>query len=143
MLPRVRVAIVFMVGLAYAAASAVTSLYALVVGLFGCYESCTGTGDWTTRNDAWQWDLIAILGLAAGVAVLVTLLTAIGGRWARVPKVALAAHALVLLVAAAFLLQEVGTNLPEVLFWVPATIGSGTALVYMRDPRQIEGARRE
>jgi uncharacterized membrane protein HdeD (DUF308 family) len=119
-----------LLALAYAALGVLSALYLTLIGMLGCYESCTNTGGWTDQADAWQWDLLLALGLVTFGLALVAVFVVVGRpRWGLV---AIGAHAAVLAVAAGFAAADPHLRIDEVVFWYTLTIGSGLGLFYAR-----------
>src|SRR3954454_7875738 len=85
-----RRAVVVIGALAYAALAGATALYAFLVGVFACYEECDSTGAWQEDGSSWQWDAIALLGVAAAVVALLVLVLTLAVRDQRFSAVALA-----------------------------------------------------
>jgi glucan phosphoethanolaminetransferase (alkaline phosphatase superfamily) len=132
-----------LLGLMYAAASLLVALWGSVVAEFHCYnQECFG-GDWTEEAEAWQWDVILILALGAGMIGLVTAVVAFSTRRLVYPTVGLALQTTLVCVVGILLLEARELSGSHFLFWMLLVFGSGFALLYTRASRQRAGTRLE
>ena len=104
-----------------------------------CEES---TSDWTQAHEAWQWDAIIWLGLLSGLAALVTLALMVPQR-PLFPVVGLVVHAALLVPAFGLMVASDEFSAEKSVLFVALVLGSGGALIYLRDLRQMDGTRRE
>jgi hypothetical protein len=117
--------VVQLLALAYVLLTLFAGVYLFYSGAFNCWESCTEDG-WTNSSDSWQWNalmVLAVLCVLAGLAATGLLL----GRKRRAATSALAAHALVLAVAAVPLVK-LTFRIDEAVLWFVIVLGPGVAL---------------
>ena len=100
-------------GAGFVLLAAGTGLFTLLIAGFTCDETCEGErpgpGDhWPDYSDAWQWELVAGLGLAALVVTLAWVVAAIMGRTGLARVLALTYGAAS--VALAVLLDQAGDS---------------------------------
>ena len=144
MLPAVRLVLVVLLGLAYAAATIVVGLAITVAGILRCSEGCEYVTNWTAEPSSWQWNVVFALGPINLLGGLAALVLALAVEQAAPALVALGLHAAALVAAAVLLLQSPELGRGDVFFWLPLTLGSGLGLVYARRAsRQKSGTRRE
>lgn len=134
-----------LLALAYALSSPCIAIWVAAIGEFHCYNSeCLESGsDWTQVRDAWQWEAMVWLGLLSGLAGLVTLALVASTRRPLFQVIGLGFHAAMLVPALGLLLESNEFSPVQSVFWLGLVLGSGGALIYLRNSRQIEGTRRE
>jgi hypothetical protein len=132
-----------LLGLLYAAASVLVALWGGLVAEFHCYnQDCSGP-NWTETQDSWQWDVILVLALGAGLIGLVTAVVAFSTARVAYPTVGLALQATLVCVVGILLLEAHELSSFHFVFWMLLVFGSGFALIYARVARQRAGTRLE
>jgi hypothetical protein len=100
---------------------------------FDCYESCSEAGDWTTKPEAWQWDVLTALDPVAALCGLLAVGLRLAGRREALLLVGL--HGCVLAVAGS-LLAQVSFRWDEVVFWWILIVGAGVCFaIVARSPQ--------
>jgi hypothetical protein len=132
-----------LLGLLYAAASVLVALWGGLIAEFHCYNQACPGRDWTETTEAWQWDLILVLSLAAGLVGLITAVVAFSTPRLIYPTLGFAVQATLVCVVGVLLLVADELTSAHVAFWVVLVAGSGLALLYSRASRQRPGTRFE
>ena len=138
-----RVATAFL-AVVYAAMSLGVAVWVAVIAEFHCYSrDCEeSTSDWTQAHEAWQWDAILWLGLLGGLAALVTLALMAPQR-PLFPVVGLVVHAALLLPAFGLTVASHELSAGKSVLFVALVLGSGGAVIYLRNSRHTGGTRLE
>ena len=106
---------------------------AALSGEFACSQvECSRESPWYEDAGAWQWDAMIVFGLASLPIGFATLATAVTARAASLPTVLLALHASIIGVAVALMLVASVANRAQLTVGWLATVGAGTALIYVR-----------